>query len=102
MDRPQRVLFRARTLVDFLLPALTITFGLQFLRVFFASLVWYLQDATGAGSITLAIYAFAAFLVGFLAAVFRRLVGPRLALWIPAGGPEVPRLVAAGGVDPAG
>src|SRR3990172_9127241 len=97
MDRPQRVLFRTRTLADFLLPPLTITFGLQFLRVFFPSLVWYLQDATGAGSITLAIYAFAAFLVGFLAAIFRGLVGPRLALWIPAGGPGGPRGVGAGG-----
>ena len=101
MDRPQHVLFRTRTLADFLLPALTITFGLQFLRVFFPSLVWYLQDATGAGSITLAIYAFAAFLVGFLAAIFRRLVGPRLALWIPAGGLAILRVVEQVSVSPA-
>src|SRR3972149_7396883 len=97
LDRPQRVLFRTRTLADFLLPALTITFGLQFLRVFFPSLVWYLQDATGAGSITLAIYAFAAFLVGFLAAIFRRLVGPRRAPLLPGRGPAGLRVGGAGG-----
>ena len=68
MDKPQRILFRPRTLVDLLLPALTLTFGLQLLRVFFPGLVWYLQDTAGAGSITLAFYAFGAFLVGFLAA----------------------------------
>jgi len=101
MDKPQRILFRPRTLVDLLLPALTLTFGLQLLRVFFPGLVWYLQDTAGAGSITLAFYAFGAFLVGFLAAGVRRLAGPRIALWIPAGGLALLRLLDQFVVNPA-
>jgi endonuclease/exonuclease/phosphatase family metal-dependent hydrolase len=93
MDQPERNLFRVRTLADLILPTLTIAFGLQLLRAFFPGLVWYLQDAAGAGSITLALYAFGAFLVAFLAAGLRRLVGPRVALWISAGGVAVLRLV---------
>jgi endonuclease/exonuclease/phosphatase family metal-dependent hydrolase len=93
MDRPVRILFRLRTLADLVLPALTIAMGLQSLRVFFPSLVWYLQDAAGAGSITLALYAFGAFLAAFLAAALRRFAGPRFALWIPCAGIALLRTV---------
>jgi endonuclease/exonuclease/phosphatase family metal-dependent hydrolase len=96
-------LIRTITLRNLALPVLTITLGLQTLRVFFPSLAWYLKDTVGVGTITLVIYAFVPFLIGFLAAILRRLAGPRLALWITAGGVALFRLVeqvvASPGVD---
>ncbi|HKZ55035.1 MAG TPA: endonuclease/exonuclease/phosphatase family protein [Anaerolineales bacterium] len=82
-----------RSLRELALPALSVTFGLQLLRVLLPSLVWYLQDTRGAGSISLAVFAFGVFLLGFLAAFLRRLAGPRLSLWITAGGLAIVRLV---------
>ncbi len=67
-------------------PALTITLGLQGLRVFFPTLTWYLADARGADPMTLAGLAAAAFLPVFLAAGLRRLLGPRTALLLVIGG----------------
>jgi len=101
VEQPHRILFRPRTFADLILPALTLTFGLQFLRGFFPGLVWYLQDAAGAGSMAVAGYAFGAFLMAFLAAGVRRLAGPRLALWIPAGGLALLRLIDQFVTDPA-
>ncbi len=101
MEQPQRILFRPRTFADLLLPALTLTFGLQMLRGFFPGLVWYLQDTAGAGSMAVAGYAFGAFLVAFLAAGVRRLAGPRLALWLSAGGLALLRLLDQLVADPA-
>ena len=93
MDKHRRTLFNASTLQDLLLPMVTITFGLQMFRILFPSLVWYLKDTVGVGSAILGIYAFATILVGFLAAALWRLAGPRLALWVTAGGLALVRLV---------
>ncbi len=92
MDAPRRTVFSLSTLRSLLLPMLVIVFGLQMLRILFPSLVWYLKDTRGAGSISLGGYAFATFLVGFLAAGLRRVMGAKGALWLTAGGLAVLRL----------
>jgi endonuclease/exonuclease/phosphatase family metal-dependent hydrolase len=48
----------------------------------------------------LAVYAFIPFLIGFLAAILRRLVGPRLAMWLTAGGVGLIRIVEQVVVSP--
>lgn len=93
MEKPRRILFSASTFQDLLLPALTITFGLQMFRILFPSLVWYLKDTVGVASAMLGVYAFATILVGFLAGGLRKLAGPRLALWLTAGGLALVRLI---------
>jgi endonuclease/exonuclease/phosphatase family metal-dependent hydrolase len=89
----QREWFKPASLRSLVLPTLAITLGMQVLRVFIPGLAWYMKDTVGVGSITLAGYAFGAFLPAFLAAVLRRLAGPRISLWISAGGLAVLRLV---------
>jgi len=74
------------------LPALTTLFGLQALRVLLPSLVWYLGDAAGVSYMMLGPLAIGIFLATFLAAVFRRLLGQRLALIVAAGGLGLARL----------
>jgi len=69
-----------------ILPLVSISLGLQLLRVFIPSLAWYLRDTVGYPSLSLVPYAFGTFLVGFLAPVVWRLIGPRSALWLTAGG----------------
>ncbi len=86
MDAPRRTVFSLSTLRSLLLPMLVIVFGLQMLRILFPSLVWYLKDTRGASSMSVGGYAFATFLIGFLAAGLRRVIGPRGALWLTAGG----------------
>jgi endonuclease/exonuclease/phosphatase family metal-dependent hydrolase len=88
-----RIWFRPQILRALALPALVVTIGLQTSRIFFPSLAWYLKDTVGVGSITLAAYAFGAFLFAFLAAVLRRLAGARLSLLITGGGLVLLRLV---------
>jgi len=85
--------FKPASLRSLVLPALVIVLGMQVLRVFIPGLVWYLMDTVGLPSTSLAGYAFGAFLLAFLAAALRRLAGPRIALWITAGGLAVLRLV---------
>ncbi len=72
--------FDRRMLEALALPALVVTLGLQMMRVFFPSIAWYLMDTIGLPSTSLALYAFGAFVAGFLAAPVRRILGPALAL----------------------
>jgi endonuclease/exonuclease/phosphatase family metal-dependent hydrolase len=92
MNNALRGLVDRRILLGYVLPALVITAGLQTLRVFFPSLAWYLKDTVGLPSTSLAVYALLTFFVGFLAAVFWRLLGPRRSLWMTAGGVALVRL----------
>ncbi len=93
-------LFNRNRLLDYLLPALAVTQGLQLLRVFFVSMVWYLRDTVGISALNLAPIALGTFLLGFLAAGLRRLAGPRLALWLTAGGVAVVRLIEQANTEP--
>ena len=86
-------LIRSITLRKLALPVLTVTLGLQTMRVLFPSIAVYVRDTLDLGPMMLAIYAFIPFLIGFLAAILRRLAGPRLALWLTAGGVALFRLV---------
>lgn len=86
MPTPERRQFNLETLRSLALPVLCMTIGLQVLRVLYPSLAWYVSDTLGAGSASLAVYAFACFLPAFLAASLRRLAGPRFSLGILAGG----------------
>jgi endonuclease/exonuclease/phosphatase family metal-dependent hydrolase len=103
MDSRARSLFQTITLRTLALPVLMVTFGLQTLRVLFPSIAVYVRDTVGLGPMMLAVYAFTPFLIGFLAAILRRMAGPRLALWLTAGGVALFRLleqvVANPGVD---
>lgn len=66
--------------------ALTVTFGLQELRVLFLSFVGYLRDSVGMASLDLAPVAVGIFALAFLAGILNRFAGTRTALWITAGG----------------
>lgn len=85
-------LWTRATLLPLLLPALTTVIGLQTLRVWASSLVWYLRDSAGAPSTTLGLYALATFALPFFAGLVWRLLGGRRALWLTAGGLAVVRL----------
>ncbi|HEY47116.1 MAG TPA: hypothetical protein G4O14_10075 [Anaerolineae bacterium] len=100
MNNRAHSLIRTNNLRTLALPMLMITLGLQTFRVFFPSLAWYMRDTVGVGTITLAVSAFVPFLIGFLAAILRRLAGPRLALWLTAGGVALFRLVEQVVVSP--
>ena len=93
-------LFDSSHLLGYLLPALVVTQGLQMLRVFFVSMVWYLRDTIGVSALNLAPIAFGTIFVGFLAAGTRKLAGPRLALWLTAGGVAIVRLIEQLSTDP--
>ncbi len=71
---------------------LTTLLGLQLVRMLFPSLVGYLRDAQGVDALDLAPIALGIFVVSFLAGLVRRVTGPRLALWITAGGVGLVRL----------
>jgi len=96
-----RVSFNPVMLRTLALQALTVVSGMQIFRVLFPSLAWYLKDTVGVGTITLAGYAFVPFLVGLLAAILRRLTGPRLALWLTAGGLALIRVAEQIAAHPA-
>jgi endonuclease/exonuclease/phosphatase family metal-dependent hydrolase len=85
--------FKPSVLRSLVLPTLVVTLGMQTMRVLFPGLAWYLKDTVGVGSMTLAGYAFGTFLIAFLAAILRRLAGPRISLWITAGGLAILRLI---------
>lgn len=70
----------------------TVMFGLQLLRVLLPSLVAYLRESVGVGSLDLAPIAFGIFGLSFLAGPLWRFTGPRTALWISAGGIAVIRI----------
>ena len=78
---------------QWILPVLVVVMGLQMLRLFIGSLTWYLRDTVGLSAVSLAPYAFGTFLIALLAPLLWRVAGPRLALWISAGGLAIVRLI---------
>lgn len=88
-------------ILDYLLPALVITLGMQTLRTLIPGVAWYLRDTLGVGTLQLIPYAFGAFLLGFLAAALCRIAGTRAALWIAAGGLGIVRLVIQFNASPS-
>ncbi len=78
---------------QWILPILVVVMGMQLLRLFIGSLIWYLRDTVGVSAFSLAPYAFGTFLIALLAPLLWRVAGPRLALWISAGGVAVLRLI---------
>lgn len=93
--------FNSLRIFEILLPVMVITLGMQFLRLVISGLAWYMRDALKIGTLSLLPYAVGTFLLGFLAAVLRRLAGPRLALWVTAGGIALVRLVEQLSTSPA-
>jgi endonuclease/exonuclease/phosphatase family metal-dependent hydrolase len=87
--------------LEYLLPVMVLTLGMQFLRMLIPGLAWYLRDTMKIPSLSLIPYAFGTFLIGFLAAALRRLAGSRNALWITAGGVGVLRLIEQVSTNPA-
>jgi endonuclease/exonuclease/phosphatase family metal-dependent hydrolase len=85
---------------QWLLPILVVVMGLQLLRLFIGSLAWYLRDTVGVSALSLAPYAFGTFLIALFAPLLWRVAGPRLALWISAGGVALVRLIEQFIVDP--
>ena len=75
------------------LPALTVMFGLQVLRVLIPGLTWTLGDRFGLGAVYLGIAALAVFLTAFLAGGLRRLLGSGRAIAVTAGGLGLLRLL---------
>ncbi|HID86256.1 MAG TPA: hypothetical protein EYP55_02630, partial [Anaerolineae bacterium] len=88
----ERHLWRGQTLMEVGLPALTILLGAQTLRVLLPSLVHAYGERPGVTSIQVGLLAFGTFLVAFLAAALRRLLRPRGALALTAGGLALLRL----------
>ena len=86
-------LWNTQTFFSLALPALTTLFGLQFLRLLFPSLVWYLGDSVEVAYVMLAPFAIGIFVASFLAALFRRALGQRVALFAVIGGLGLARLV---------
>jgi endonuclease/exonuclease/phosphatase family metal-dependent hydrolase len=74
------------------LPALTVTLGLQLLRVLIPGLSWYMRDTLGVSPAMLGACALGTFLLGFIAAPLRRALGSALSLTITAGGLALVRL----------
>ena len=87
-----RQLWRGQTLMEVGLPALTTLLGAQTLRVLLPSILHAYGEQPGVTSIQLGLFAFSTFLVAFLAAALRRLLRPRGALALTAGGLAVLRL----------
>jgi len=74
------------------LTALTVLFGLQMIRVFYGTLVYFLRDSQGMSAISLAPIALGVFALSFLAAPLWRLAGIKTALAITAGGIALVRI----------
>ena len=81
------------------LPALTVLFGIQALRVFLPGLVWLLGDRMGLGEALLGTIALLVFLAAFLAGGLQRLLGNRLLILVTAGGLGLLRLLMQGWSD---
>ena len=81
-----------KSLLDTALVTLTVVFGLQELRVLLTGLVFYIRDSLGAHTAIPGVYALALFLIAFLAARIYRLLGPRRALLLTAGGLALARV----------
>ena len=78
---------------DILLPAITVLFGLQTLRIFVPTIVYVYGDSMGASTIQLGIYAAIVFLVSFLFAIISRVIGIKLTLVTTIGGVGLIRLL---------
>ncbi|RLC84899.1 MAG: hypothetical protein DRJ03_13055 [Chloroflexi bacterium] len=74
------------------LPALTMLFGLQTMRVLLPLIVYHYGVQPGVSTIGMGLYALGVFLAAFLAAAARRLLRPRFALLLTAGGVALLRL----------
>jgi endonuclease/exonuclease/phosphatase family metal-dependent hydrolase len=83
----------AASLAELALPALTVTFGLQLLRLMVPTVMSVYRDRLGAPLVSLGLFAFGVFLLGLLAAPVARLLGPGRALALAAGGVALVRLV---------
>jgi len=83
----------AAALAELALPALTVTFGLQLLRLMIPTVMSVYRDRLGAPLVSLGLFAFGVFLLGLLAAPVARLLGPGRALALAAGGVALVRLV---------
>ncbi|MCK4964987.1 MAG: hypothetical protein KAS54_07885, partial [Dehalococcoidia bacterium] len=81
------------------LPALTVLFGIQALRVFLPGLVWLLGDRMSLGEALLGTIALLVFLAAFLAGGLQRLLGNRLLILVTAGGLGLLRLLMQGWSD---
>lgn len=86
---------------QWVLPVLVVVMGMQMLRLFIGSLTWYLRDTVGLSAVSLVPYAFGTFLIALLAPLLWRVAGPRLALWISAGGLAILRLIEQVVTDPS-
>jgi endonuclease/exonuclease/phosphatase family metal-dependent hydrolase len=75
------------------LPALTVVFGLQLLRLMVATTVSVYRERLGASLTSLALFAVGTILLGLLAGPVARLLGQRRALLLSAGGVALVRLV---------
>ncbi len=82
-----------RNIADIAFLALTVVFGLQVFRVLLVELVFYLRDSLGSSPAVPGIYALALFLVPFSASWVSRLLGPRYAVMLTAGGLALARLI---------
>ncbi len=73
--------------------ALATTLGFQLIRILLPGLVGYLRDSQGVDALQLAPIAVVIFGLSFLAGGLWRVAGPRLAIWITAGGLAIARLL---------
>ena len=80
-------------ITEILLPALTVMFGLQVLRVLVPGLTWILGDRLSLGAVYLGGIALLVFMTAFLAGRLRRLLGENRSIIITAGGLGLLRLV---------
>ncbi len=74
------------------LPALTMLFGIQILRALFPLLLYVLGDRMGWTAIGIGALALLVFTLGFLAELFRRLLGSRVLLIVTVAGVAIVRL----------
>jgi endonuclease/exonuclease/phosphatase family metal-dependent hydrolase len=80
-------------LTDLLLPALSVLFGLQIIRVLVPGLTWLLGDRFGLDAIQLGSIALIIFLAAFLAGTLHRLLGSYRSIIVTAGGLGLLRLL---------
>ncbi len=85
--------FINKSLFKIFLPAITVLFGLQTLRIFVPTIVYVYGDSMGASTIQLGIYAAIVFLVSFLFASISRVIGIKLTLVTTIGGVGLIRLL---------
>ncbi len=85
-------LWHKETFFTLALPALTVTFGLQLLRVLLPLFLWYLGDSVSLSYVLLGPLALGIFAAAFLAGVFRQKLGHARALIVAVGGVGIARL----------